>query len=36
MEYHVHTWGPQQKKDEDLWERIQKKVTKMFREVEHF
>lgn len=35
LEFCVQAWGPQQKTDEDLLEWVQKKASKMMRELEH-
>ena len=35
LQYHTQASGPQHKKDADLWERVQKRITKMIRELEH-
>ena len=35
LEYCTHLWGSQHKKDMDLLERVQSRVTKMIRGLEH-
>ena len=35
LEYCIQAWGPQYRKDVELWERVQKRITKMIRELEH-
>jgi len=36
LEYCVQAWGTQHQKDAELLEEVQKRVTKMIRELEHF
>ena len=35
LEYCIQLWGPQYKKDGDLWEQVQRSVTKITTGLEH-
>ena len=35
LEYCIHVWGPQNKKDSELLEQVQRAVTKMIKRLEH-
>ena len=32
LEYCIQAWGPQNKKDTELWEQVQRRTTEMIRE----
>ena len=36
LEYCIHMWSPQYRRDTELWERIHRRTTKMNHRTEHF